>query len=214
MLFRSGPVAPQPAAAAPARAETPLLEVDVALQRLGGRQALYERLVQSFARDVPKEMDAFGRHLAQGSRADALRVLHTLRGLAGAVGASALAEFAGRQELALRDGVGAGAFDLAALQTLLDDSLAALAEAVAPAPPAAASPVESAGVDPLETLRRLRLLLVDRNMRSVAACEQLCAAHADALGPELAQLSTAVARLDFTRALRVCDLLLARLNPR
>ena len=60
----------------------------------------------------------------------------------------------------------------------------------------------------------LRLLLVERNMHSVAACEQLATAHGDALGPEFAALGAAVARLDFAKALKACDLLLDRLNPR
>ncbi len=207
-----GPVAPLPAAPAPEPAEPPLLEMQAALQRLGGRQALYERLVKSFAQDVPSEMEALARHLEQRSQADALRVLHTLRGLAGAVGASALAAATGRQEQALRDGGEMEVADLAAVQALLDESLAALAEVVAPAP-AAPVPPDASGGDPLEALRALRLLLVERNMRSVAASEQLGAAHADALGPELAQLLSAVARLDFTRALKACDQLLYRLNP-
>lgn len=98
------------------------------------------------------------------------------------------------------------------MQALLDESLAALALAVSPgAVPAAAEGDDS---DPLEALRWLRSLLVVRNMRSVTACEQLAAAHAGTLGPEAGQLSTAVARLDFARALKVCDQLLDRLNPR
>jgi len=204
-----GPGLPAPAAALPA--EVALLEPEAALQRLGGRRALYERLVKSFAQDAPAELAALGRHLGQGSRADVLRVLHTLRGLAGAVGASALAAAAGRQEQALRDGGLLSAVDPAALQALLDDSLAALG---AVAPPAAPAPAAAAGGDPLGALRQLRPLLVARNMRSVALCEQLSAAHAGALDPEMAQLATAVARLDFAKALKACDQLLDRLNPR
>ncbi|MDR7267582.1 PAS domain S-box-containing protein [Pelomonas saccharophila] len=197
---------------APPLAPAPLLEKEAALHRLGGRQALYERLVKSFAQDAPVELEALKRHLQQQASADATRVLHTLRGLAGAVGATALAAVAGRQELALREGADMSAVDLAALQGLLDASLAAL-ESVA-APPAPPAPAGPAAGDPLEALRRLRQLLVERNMRSVAVCEQLAAEHAGALGAELAQLTAAVTRLDFAKALKACDLLLDRLNPR
>jgi PAS domain S-box-containing protein len=207
-------VGPVPARPAPAAlAKVPLLELEAALQRLGGRQALYERLVKSFALDAPAEMEVLGRHVQQQGTGDVLRVLHTLRGLAGAVGASALAAEAGRQELALREGGEPDAVDLPALHSLLDDSLAALAALVVPEP-AKPAPAEAAAGSPLEALRGLRLLLVERNMRSVAVCEQLAATHAEALGAELAQLSTAVARLDFTKALKACDQLLDRLNPR
>ncbi|NCT85233.1 MAG: response regulator [Comamonadaceae bacterium] len=210
----AGPAAP---AILPAAATTAaILEPEAALRRLGGRRGLYERLAKSFAQDAPAELEALGRHLQQSGRTDAMRVLHTLRGLAGAIGASALAAAAGRQEQALRDGATLeAAVDRAALGALLDDSLAALAPWTSPAepPPEVAAPPRAAG-GPLEALRRLRLLLVERNMRSVAACEQLAADHASQLGPELGPLSAAVARLDFVKALKACDQLLDRLNPR
>ncbi|MFG6431205.1 hybrid sensor histidine kinase/response regulator [Roseateles sp. LYH14W] len=199
-------------AAAPAAAVTPapLLDRAGALRRLGGRQALYERLVTSFAQDVPAEIEALRRHVRQASVPDAVRVLHTLRGLAGAVGAEALAALAGAQEQAVRTEADVRAADADALQRLLADSLAALV------PPAAPAPVVAAPADPqeaLEALRQLRQLLVERNMRSVAACEQL-AGQAGALGPDFATLSGAIARLDFAKALKACDLLLQSLNPR
>ena len=207
-----GHVEPAPARAPEAAPAPVLLDRDAALRRLGGRQALYDRLAKSFAQDVPAEIEALRRHLRGQAAADAVRVLHTLRGLAGGVGANALAALAGRQEEALRSGgdVAAAEAGLGELQTLLDATLQLLQPA---APASQAVPAEAAG-DPLDGLRRLRLLLVERNMRSVAACEELAAAHGDALGPEFAALGAAVARLDFAKALKACDLLLDRLNPR
>ncbi|KQY79399.1 response regulator [Pelomonas sp. Root1444] len=195
------------APATPAATAAPqLLDRDAALGRLGGRQALYDRLITSFARDVPAEMLALRRHLRQGSVPDAVRVLHTLRGLAGAVGADALAALAGAQEQAVRGEGGVQAAQVDTLQRLLDDTLAALV------PPSAQAAARE-DVDPLQALRRLRQLLVERNMRSVAACEQL-AGHGAALGPDFAALSAAIARLDFAKALKACDQLLDALNPR
>ncbi|MCY4755938.1 response regulator [Pelomonas aquatica] len=201
-------------ARAPEAAPAPvLLDRDAALQRLGGRQALYERLAKSFVLDMPAEMGALRRHLRGQAAGDALRVLHTLRGLAGGVGANALAALAGRQEEALRSrgDIAAAEAGLGELQTLLDATLRLLDPGAAAGP---AAPQAQAPGTPLEALRRLRLLLVERNMRSVAACEQLATAHGDALGPEFAALGAAVARLDFAKALKACDLLLDRLNPR
>jgi HPt (histidine-containing phosphotransfer) domain-containing protein len=137
---------------------------------------------------------------------DVVRQLHTLRGLAGAVGADALAALAGTQEQAVRAEADVSAADADALQRLLDETLAAL---VPPPAPQDATPL----TDPLAALRRLRQLLVERNMRSVALCEQL-AGHADALGPDFAVVAAAVTRLDFARALKACDQLLERINPR
>ncbi len=204
-----GPLPLQAGAAEPAPPSPPpaLLDREAALQRLGGRQALYERLVRSFTQDAPAEMDALRRHLGQGSAADATRALHTLRGLAGAVGANALAALAGEQEQRLRRDGKPQQVDAEAVQRLLDDSLAALAAA-----PAVQAAAPAAG-DPLEALRRLRQLLVERNMRSVTVCEQL-AAEARLAGPAFTALSAAVARLDFAKALKACDQLLESLNPR
>ena len=195
-----------PAASAPA---PQLLDRAAALQRLGGREALYDRLVMSFMQDAPAEMDALRRELGAGAVPDAVRVLHTVRGLAGAVGANALAALAGEQEQAVRAQAAPQAVDVDALQRLLDATLAVLAP---PRPPVSTGgPVDAP--DPLDALRRLRQLLVERNMRSVTACEQL-GPQAGTLGPEFATLSAAVARLDFAKALKACDVLLESLNPR
>jgi PAS domain S-box-containing protein len=200
-----GASAAPPAAAPPPPAALPLLDREGALRRLGGRQALYERLIASFAQDAPAELQALAAHVRERRRPDAVRALHTLRGLAGAVGASALATLAAEQEQAVRAGGDAAAADVQALQRQLDDTLAALAP-TSGAPPAAAPPQ-----DPREALRRLRPLLAERNMRSVGACEQL-AGQAQALGPDFVALAGAVERLDFAAALKACDRLLADLG--
>jgi PAS domain S-box-containing protein len=188
--------------------EPPVLDAAIALKRLGGRQALYDRLVKSFIADAPAEMEALSRHLAQGSLADAGRVLHTLRGLAGSVGGTALAVAAGEQEQRLQGG--GHRVDVASLRASMQRTLDALV-ALSPATPAAV-PTDSEGTDPLTLLRQLRQLLADRNMRSVTAAEQLTSLRVEGFGPDLAALTEAVARLDFTRALKCCDDLLARLD--
>ncbi|HEY9108645.1 MAG TPA: response regulator [Roseateles sp.] len=202
LLRHVGP-AVEPASARPASSPgMPLLNRAAALHRLGGREALYERLVAAFAQDVPGQMDALRRDLQQARLPDVLRALHTLRGLAAAVGADALAALAGQQEEAVRRRADVGAADVGELQRLLTDSLAALAPLAPPVPP------PPGATDPRELLAQLRQLLVERNMRSVSVCEQL-AAHADRLGARYRELSAAVARLDFAAALSACDLLLA-----
>ena len=205
-----GPPDGAPGADAAALAGAPvLLDREAALRRLGGRQALYDRLIRSFAQDAPAEMDALRRHLRLGAVADAVRAVHTLRGLAGAVGANALAALAGGQEQVMRRQGDLRLADADALQQLLDDSLAALTSA------ASAEPTPAAAVgEPLEALRRLRQLLVERNMRSVTVCEQLAASQQQLPAAEFAALSAAVARLDFAKALKACDQLLESLNPR
>lgn len=187
----------------------PVLDAAVALKRLGGRQALYDRLVKSFIADAPAELEALAGHLAQGRLADAARVLHTLRGLAGSVGGSALAAFAGVQEHLLTGG--AERVDTAGLRAVLKQTLDALGALSAAASPAPSSTPEAAP-DPATLLRQLRVLLAERNMRSVTAAEQLAGLQVDGGGEDMAALVSAVAKLDFSRALKACDDLLARLG--
>ena len=188
-----------------------MLEPDLALKRLGGRQSLYDRLVQSFSQDAPAELAALARPLQDGRRPDVVRGLHTLRGLAGAVGGSALAAAAGAQEQGLQASQASplGAVDLKSLQALLDETLAALRALAPPQAPPAQTPPRVA--DPLDSLGQLRQLLVDRNMRSVGACEQLARSAPASWQPEFGRLADAVARLDFTVALAHCEALLARM---
>jgi HPt (histidine-containing phosphotransfer) domain-containing protein len=197
---RAEAAVPAAAPAAPPR----LLDSAAALQRLGGRQALYERLVASFAKDAPAEIDSLRRSRREASVPDVARALHTLRGLAGAVGGNALAALAGAQEQSVRSQNDVAGADPEALRALLQETLAAL-QAASPSPPAG-GPADALDV-PL-ALQQLRQLLAERNMRSVALCEQL-AGHAQALGAEFPALNAAVGRLDFASALKACDALLA-----
>ena len=212
LLRHAAPAAAaRPAPAAPPVSATALLDIDAALRRLGGRQALYDRLVASFAQDAPAEMSTLSRHFGEGRRADGLRGLHTLRGLAAAVGASALAAEAGRLEDTLREAGPAAVLPplaLQAVQSLLDDSLAALSR-LAPAPASAApAPLAPDAGGLREALQQLAQLLADRNMRSVSLCEQIVASFGGRLGPGMADLAAATARLDFAGAARLCEQLL------
>ncbi|HEY0956772.1 MAG TPA: hypothetical protein VGE36_18595, partial [Roseateles sp.] len=115
----------------------------------------------------------------------------------------------GEHEQSLRRGGALSAADLAGVQALLDDSLAALRERA----PATAPVATAVSVNPLETLQQLRQLLAERNMRSLPLSEQL-AGHAEMLGPGHAALAAAIARLDFAAALAACDALIATLSSR
>jgi hypothetical protein len=93
------------AVAAPAsRAATDdALSVDVhgALERLGGDLTLYRKIVPMFRRDGEGMVRELRALLADGRRAEAQRLLHTLKGLGGTVGALALARVAQEGESAM-----------------------------------------------------------------------------------------------------------------
>jgi CheY-like chemotaxis protein/HPt (histidine-containing phosphotransfer) domain-containing protein len=86
-----------------------------ALKRMGGLQSVYLIALRSFAVEAAKLVT-----LLQASSADAdvegcLQALHTLKGLAGTVGADRLAGLAGLAERALKQGANATAWDQLAL---------------------------------------------------------------------------------------------------
>ncbi len=195
----------------------PLIDERGALARLGGRRALLAQLAVRFAQDAPAAVRDCQAQLQGKLWGDAARSLHTLTGMAAAVGADALAASSRRLEAELRDQavpVLAHLAALAPLQELLARSLHALAPVAAQAQPHEADATSPDPIAAIASLRRLRLLLVERNMRSTTACEQLSRWHGELLGLDFKPIAAAVARLDFGRALKACDSLLDRLNPR
>ncbi|WP_417910718.1 CBS domain-containing protein [Candidatus Electronema sp. PJ] len=66
----------------------------VALERLGGNQRVYLSILHSFAREYPGAVREIRRQLAENERNSAERLAHTLKGMAGAIGAETLQETA------------------------------------------------------------------------------------------------------------------------
>ncbi|MFY7864188.1 PAS domain-containing protein [Roseateles sp.] len=77
-------------------------EVDLpaALGRMGGKPAVYQRMLRNFAVDLPAMQTQLRSLLDQGDAAAARLLLHTLKGLAATLGAQRLADEAGLGERA------------------------------------------------------------------------------------------------------------------
>jgi two-component system sensor histidine kinase/response regulator len=138
------------------------LDVNAGLARVGGNQDLYVKLLRQFideqAEVVSRILDAF----AAGDRALAERLAHTVRGVAGNIGAADVQSAAGALEKSLREGTGGQEVDARArkLAETLDPLVAALRAAVpttapndrgnaattSPAPAATVSVVAAAGL--------------------------------------------------------------------
>ena len=188
------------------------VDTAAALARLGGRHDVYRRLLGNLLVDLhhaPAEL----RALAEGGRAEELRSrCHTLKGLAGTLGASALASAAAQAERAFAAAPAAAAADeaLGALLEAIGFAAAALRAVDAALdgaePTGLAGPQAASGID--ETLAALRDRLASADMDALALLDRLRAAHAEVLGEHLAPLDAAVAALDFERALALCEGLL------
>ena len=91
-------LAPAAPAASP-NATAPVLDLDAALSRMGRQHDLYKQVAQKVVADLPRYAQAVRGWLASAQpppQAEAVRELHTLKGLAATVGAQALAQAAAR----------------------------------------------------------------------------------------------------------------------
>jgi diguanylate cyclase (GGDEF)-like protein len=79
------------------------VDAEEALACVNGNVALYGRLLQSFRDDQAGVVEKIRQASRDGEHKTAVRMAHTLRGLAGNVGAASLAKLAGELETALKD---------------------------------------------------------------------------------------------------------------
>ena len=135
------------------------------LGRVGGNEKLYRKLLRDFAAQQGRAAEQIAEALALGDAAVAERLAHTLKGVAGNLGASDLQAAAGKLERCLRERASADDIEIARQQvaSVLVPLITALGSAPGPASPEAPEPVVAA-VD-FEGLRaavaQLRALLSD-----------------------------------------------------
>jgi len=79
------------------------LDTEAALRRVGGNRELYLKLLRQFASDQRQALDAIGQALEAGDRALAERLAHTLKGVAGNIGAAGVQSAAAALERVIRD---------------------------------------------------------------------------------------------------------------
>lgn len=120
------------------------LDAQAGLIRMGGNSALYLKLLRKFL-EIESTPRQIAESLADGQRATAERLAHTISGNAAGLGIVAVASSAARLEKALRADDDAGAL-VEQLESVLCDFLARLRLAL---PPESLAPV-SAPADPAE----------------------------------------------------------------
>jgi PAS domain S-box-containing protein len=156
----SRPAAPTPTTPAPAAAAGPAglpqvegLDTADGLRRVGGNLALYSKLLRQFVEGHADAAERVMESLGQGDRPVAERLAHTVKGVAGNLGAGRLQAAAGALEKAIREGVEAASVET--LRGALADAMGALVAALGPAlgtpaPEPAAPPPPTVAVDPAE----------------------------------------------------------------
>ena len=184
-----------------------------AIARLGGNQALHARLLGRFAEDQGNFSARLKAAQARGAVDEMILLAHTLRGLAGNIGADRLGKLAGELEHCLKQQPGEAARIEQLRQALaasLDGVLATIARHTSPP---VLPPATDAAPDPA-ALSRLRNLLSSDDASAVNEFDHL-AAVLGKIDPERAEaLARAIANYDFEAATTLLDQLVEILTVR
>jgi PAS domain S-box-containing protein len=194
------------------------VDLEKALDRLGGKLKAYGGTLQRFTADLrglPQQLDT---QLRRGDRDAVRRDLHTLKGVAATVGVTALSKLAGEAEAQLSslsttsDEAGCVARVNAAIE-LAVTTLDVLRAALGDGQQAAATDLASRAAAALGTadtallaglLRSLQGLLQASDLDAAAALQALRTRLPGVAGPRLDALETAVEALEFETALSHC----------
>ena len=178
----------------------PLLDRAGALARLAGNVALYGRLLSRFSEDQSAVLTRYRQAVAAGDQPTATRLIHTLKGLAGNIGASAL-EQAAQALLAAAGGEGDTAACLACLEKVHGDTLVAIGGSpLAERQPNAIEGTVAATL-PTAALEKLFTLLADDDAQAGRQLEEIRPAlSAHFAVDDIDALAREIARYDFEAA--------------
>jgi two-component system sensor histidine kinase/response regulator len=186
----------------------PPFDLDAALMRVNGKRSLLRKLIVDFGDTFADAIPTLRTQVAAASLDEARRLVHTLKGVAGALEIRVVAEAAGQAEDALANRIlteiGARLDRLEQVMLPALAASAALRGVPAPAVAVVATAVDYTGSAPM--IAELRELLQRRSLRARKTFEML----EQALGttPEAAGLrpvKTALGKLDYGQALMMLN---------
>ena len=201
-VFASADVPAEPGEALPAHIEG--VDTVAGLRRMGGKAPLYLSMLRKFKATQIPAWEALCEAVAKGDLANAERLAHTLKGLAGNIGATSLQEVGGVLETALREHAAP-----ATLQPLQQQAQAQLRHLVAAldqalperrAEPAAASAVPLDRTEVHTLLGQLEGYLEADDADALAVLAQHGPALRGVLGADFSALEAAVAGFSFEEA--------------
>ncbi len=165
----------------------PGVHMESGLARVGGNLAVYRKILTQFATsqaDVPERVRVA---LASGDRTTAEREAHTLKGVAGNIGADGVQALAKRLESAIREGSASTEALIGELQWSLDRLVESLATLAGGGGAAAQPPQQEEAPDVLPLLDRLQTLLQEYDGEA---------------GEVIAEVESQVARTELARPVR------------
>jgi PAS domain S-box-containing protein len=195
------------------------LDLAAALNRMSGKQALYTKAARIFSKSLATLVPALRAQLLGADSAAATMLLHTIKGNAGTLGATALASKAGALEALCHTPQGlqqcvqeldALADEVHSTQEKLGQALAQLEPALVPQP---ATPSAANKVAVLAGLRAVAELLAASDMAALQSFTQLREPLVQHFGSDCEPLDDALQNLDFETAHRLCMQLLGNQSP-
>jgi CheY-like chemotaxis protein len=189
-----------------------ILDIDGALSRMDGNTVVFASILDAFTRDavlVPGQLES---QLSHAQSLDAVRTLHTIKGLAATVGATQLAAVSAKLEARAKTGIDTSDHSEVVMQlrNAVDAAVLALMpvlQRLSPAPVAHTGPEMTA-----EQLRAditvLLDLLKNSNMQAVDVFDQIRQRRGDQWNAVVNPLGVEMGRLDFAAAANLCEVYL------
>jgi two-component system sensor histidine kinase/response regulator len=173
------------------------------LRRVAGTFRLYRNLLNQFAANHASDTKRIAEAMDKGDRTLAERLAHSLKGLAGNIGAARIFQCAGRIENAIRDSDAHVPESIKELSSLLDCQVQAIQSALTVrAPESRTSSAFDSPSDTLAAMDRLKALLEANDAdapATYAALAEMLAGKIDTT--QLDALGTAVNGFNFDDAL-------------
>lgn len=206
------PQAPPPPAPGPSAEDAlrhiPGLDVTAGLRRVLDKRPAYEGLLRKFVAGQAHAVQATRTALAAGQHAEAQRAMHTLKGTAGTIGATALAALAQRVEEAIAQRASPDLVEPllkpveAACQALVTALQQALpAEEVGGADAAPGLQIDASAAR--ELVAQLDALLSDDDSDAIEIFKDSAPALQALLGPAYGQMKRSLDSYDFVEALAI-----------
>ncbi|WP_173984206.1 response regulator [Magnetospirillum sp. SS-4] len=176
--------------------QLPPFDLAAATKRVGGNRLLLREVIVGFRQHYLHAADDLRRLIRDGSRTEAQRLAHSLRGVAGTLGATALFTAARELETAIRHGRGDPASGIAALEAVLSPALAS-AGVIAESETAAACQCGTATAGAPLCAKDTRVLMIDDDplniqvLRDILKTEHEIVVASD--GPGALELARSVA---------------------
>ncbi len=184
----------------------PGLDIAAGLERVGGSLIAYRKLLLKFAHNNANAGDEIRAAVQQGDTERAVHLAHTLKGVAGNIGAMPLHQAARELESALKEHLPEPAAFLENCERVLAQVVQAIA-ALEPKP--ASAPVEIVVVDVVALtplVAHLRTLLQEDDMDAIESVETLKAhVQGSVLERPLTEIELALGKYDFEQALHCLE---------